>query len=463
MPGNTAGQTEGIRAPHEKRTGSALPTSATEAHARRRVLVIAYYFPPMGLSGVQRTAKFVKFLPKFGWQPTVITSEPRGYFAFDDSLWSEIQDAGIEVIRAGGWDPTRLFRKRRVVALPNECRRRWFSAVSQLLFIPDNKIGWYPAAVNAGRVALRKKPHDVIFSTAPPYTAHLVGRTLSRRTGVPLVLDFRDDWVGNPRHVYATTLHRSLSARLERKALRTARGIVVINDQIRRNLVARNADVVPSSSVHVISQGFDPEDFDGPAAKNSRPERFTLLYSGVFYDAQTPVFFLQALADLFTRRADLRERIDAVFAGLLPESALESARELGVDANVRHVGYLPHDELLQHLVSADVLWMTVGRQEGAETISTGKLFEYFGSRKPVLGLVPRGAAREALVHYGAAAIVEPDSVAEISAAIERLYDAWERGDLPDPSDAAVEQYDRIALTERLHRLFENVIQEQTGA
>ncbi len=435
------------------------PFESREAGPSRRVLVIAYYFPPMGLSGVQRTAKFVKFLPKFGWQPTVLTCEPRGYYAFDDSLWAEIQDAGIDVIRARGWDPTRLYRKREVMALPSERRRRWISALSQFFFIPDNKIGWYRAARMAGTDAHRREPFDVIFSTAPPYTAHLVGCALSRRLGVPLVLDFRDDWIGNPRHSYPTPIHRSLSTRLEQKAIQSCRRVIVINDYIRRNLLARNADIVSSENVSVISQGFDPEDFEGMAPVRAESDRFTLLYSGVFYDAQTPEFFLRALADLLTRRADLRGRIDAVFAGLLPGTAMERARELGVQSVVRHTGYLPHEELVQHLLAADALWMTVGRQEGAETISTSKLFEYFGARKPVLGLVPRGAAREALSRYGAAEIVEPDSVAEISAAIGRLYDAWERGELPVPDDAVVKLYDRVRLTRRLHQLFESVLQE----
>lgn len=424
------------------------------------MLVIAYYFPPMGLSGVQRTAKFVKYLPKFGWRPTVLACEPRGYYAFDDSLWAEVKEAGVEVIRATGWDPTRLFQKRKVVALPDERRRRWFTSLSQFIFIPDSKIGWYRAARKEGLEAIRRQPFDVIFSTAPPYTAHLVARTLSRRTGIPMVLDFRDDWIGNPRHVYPTPIHRALSTRLEQKALKSSRRVIVINEHIRRNLISRNSGIVPAENVSVISQGFDPDDFSSAAPIDRRRDQFSLLYSGVFYDAQTPEFFLRALADLVTRRSELRDRIDAVFAGLLPERAIKTARSLGIESLVRHTGYLPHIELVGHLLAADALWMTVGRQEGAETISTSKLFEYFGARKPVLGLVPMGAAREALARYGAAEIVEPDSVAEISAAIERLYDAWETGGLPEPDEDVVMQHDRVRLTRALHELFESVVAEQ---
>lgn len=429
-------------------------------HPVRRVLVVAYYFPPMGLSGVQRTAKFVKFLPRFGWQPTVITCEPRGYFAFDDSLWAEVQAAGVDVVRTHALDPTRLFRRRAVVALPDERRRKWFSALSQFLFVPDNKIGWYAPAVKAGLKQFARQPFDVIFSTAPPYTAHLIGRTLSRRTEAPLVLDFRDDWIGNPRHDYPTPLHRQASSGLERRALRASRRIVVINEEIRRNLIARNEGLAEPENVTVIPQGFDPEDFESAAPADRRAENFVLLYSGVFYDAQTPEFFLRGLADFLNRRADLRGRVEARFAGLLPESAMALARELGVESAIRYVGYLPHKELIRHLLAADALWMTVGRQEGAETISTSKLFEYFGTRKPVLGLVPRGAARDALTRYGAAEFAQPDAVPEISASIGRLYDAWKRGEMPLPDEDVVHGYDRVHLTGRLTKLFENILEEQ---
>lgn len=414
----------------------------------------------MGLSGVQRTAKFVKYLPQVGWEPTVITCEPRGYFAFDESLWEEVRDSGVEVIRASGWDPTRLFPDREIVALPDERRRQWLSTVSQFLFIPDNKIGWYPGAKKAGMKAIQRQPFDLIFSTAPPYTAHLVGRELSKRSGIPLVLDFRDDWIGNPRHVYATPLHLTMTSRLERSAIKSSRRIVVINDHIRRNLLARNADVIAPENVAVISQGFDPADFKSAAPAESKSDRFTLLYSGVFYDAQTPEYFLRGLADLLMRRSELRSRIEAVFAGLVPERAMRLADELGIASVIRHTGYLRHDEVVGQLLAADALWMTVGRQEGAETISTSKLFEYFGARKPVLGLVPIGAAREALAGYGAAEIAEPDSVADITAAIERLYDAWEKGSLPKPVDSVVDQYDRVRLTRRLKQLFESVVSER---
>ncbi len=414
----------------------------------RRVLVIAYYFPPLGLSGVQRVAKFVKYLPVHGWQPTVLTAEPAGYFAYDGTLLEEVECAGVDVHRTSSWDPTRLFGRRRTVALPAESQRRWLAALSQFLFVPDNKIGWLPHAVWAGRRLLSQRPFDAIFSSAPPYTAHLVAARLSRRSGLPLVLDFRDDWVGNPRHVYPTPLHRALHQWQERYVLRASRHAVAINAQMQQGLVERNTAAGFTPSVSVIPQGYDPEDFrQGPALRAKGKMR--LLYTGVFYDAQTPDFFLKALARLVACSPEARQQIEAVFVGLLPEASQRLATDLGIADLVRYEGYVTHEKAVAQQLAADVLWMTIGRRPGAESISTSKLFEYFGARKPILALVPEGAAREALRPYGAACVVEPDDVAAIEDALADFFAAWRSGRLPVPNESYAQQFDRRELAGRL--------------
>ncbi len=432
----------------------------------------------MGLSGVQRTLKFAKYLPEFGWEPTVVTSEPAGYFAYDDSLQEEVRQAQLQVHRTASWDPTRLFGRKKVISLPPERTRRALSFLSQLFLIPDNKVGWWLPARRKALELHRKEPFDLIFSTAPPYTAHLIAAGIARSSRLPLVLDFRDDWMGNPRHHYPTAIHRSLSARLEEGAVSSATRIITINEVIRRNLVARNADVLHPDDVIVIPQGYDPSDFttlgDDHAARedHARPAEesssasapsedvrkvFRLLYSGVFYHAQTPEPFLRGLADFINRRPEVKSNIEATFVGLLPESAVRLADELAVGDLIRYTGYLQHSEAVAEISSADVLWMMIGRSEGAESISTSKLYEYFGARKPILGIVPEGAARSELRRYEAAEIADPDVVSDVSVAIERLYTSWERSTLPAPPESFVEQFDRKRLTRSLARLFDDAI------
>lgn len=418
-----------------------LPSNSASRRRARRVLVVAYYFPPMGLSGVQRVAKFVKYLPEYGWQPTVLTIDPGGYFAYDHALLDEVEVAGVEIVRTPTWDPTQLFGRQETVSLPSEGRRQWLTKLSQCLFVPDNKVGWFPHAVRAGGRLLREAPFDALLSSAPPYSAHLIAAWLSRRHRVPLLLDYRDDWVENPRHWYPTPMHRALHAHLERWVMHRAARALTINEPIRQSLARRT----PETAVHIVSQGYDPADFDVHPKPEGRPHRLRLVYSGIFYDAQTPDFFLRALAQLIDAVPDAAARIEACFVGLIPEASKQLIHDLGLDDVVRLVGYVEHREAVAYLRGADVLWMTVGRRPGAESISTSKLFEYFGARKPILALVPQGAAQQALQGHEAAYVTPPDDVPAIAEALRQLYAAWAEGRLPEVDSGFVEQFDRRRL------------------
>ncbi len=424
-----------------------------EGQGLRRVLVFAYYYPPMGLSGVQRVAKFTRYLPLYGWQPTVITAATDGYFAYDETLLREVLEAGVEVEAVRTLDPTRLRRASGGAALPPEGRRRRLARLSQWLLAPDNKIGWLPFALRRADELLARRPYDAVFASAPPYTALLAGASVSRRRRLPLVVDFRDDWVGNPRHLYPTPLHRAAHLRMERAVLRRAYAATAINPVICAQLAARHAGLVRPEALRVLPQGYDADDFTGPPAPRT-PGALRLVYSGIFYDAQTPDVLFEAAARLLERRPALRPALELVFVGLLPEPSKALARRLGLEANVRDLGYRPHREAVAVVRSADVLWMTVGRRPGAESITTSKLYEYFGARLPILGLVPEGDARRALVDYGASFLAEPDDVGGIADCLERIAGAWREGRLPAPEAGFAERFERRALTGRLAALLD---------
>ncbi|MDE2956444.1 MAG: glycosyltransferase [Bacteroidota bacterium] len=409
----------------------------------RRVLVIAYYFPPMGLSGVQRIAGFVRHLPACGWEPTVLTVRPAGYFAYDESLLDPLKETGVRVIRTRSLDPTRLFRKRRVVALPRESARRRLAGISEWVFVPDNKIGWLPFALAAGGQLVKEFSFDAIFSSAPPYTAHLIGAGLSRRTGIPLVVDYRDDWVENPRHSNPTRLHQVLHARLERRVVRQSRAVLTINDPIRRLILERN----PEARVQVIPHGHDIA-HPVPTAPRS-DDKLQLLYTGVFYDVQTPDYFLKGLRRFLDSCPEARGRVEVMFAGVYPEASKGLIRLLDLSDSVHLLGYLPHMEVLELQHQADVLWMTIGTRRGSEGITTGKLSEYIGHRKPILALIPEGTAKETLTCYRAAIFAPPEDVPAIAAALAGIFRNWVSGTLPKPDETFAQSLSRSRLTRML--------------
>lgn len=418
----------------------------------RHALVVAYYFPPLGLSGVQRIAKLVKYLPDHGWDVTVITVQPGAYFAFDDTLASELDRPGIRVHRTQTMDPTRRKSGRKVVAFPSEAKRRLLSRITQWLFLPDNKRGWIKHALKAYEELASSTKFDVVFSSAPPYTSFLVGSAIAKRAGIPLFLDYRDDWIQNPRHSYPTTLHRWLQIRMEQRASGFSSSVTVINQEIGF-LVSKR---LPTADVHVIPQGFDASDFvyqDNLEQESNRRIRF--LYTGMFYDAQRPDTFLTALSGLFKKRPELRGKIEARFVGLAPENGTKLTNSLGLQDSVHFTGYLDHKSTIREMQLADVLWMTIGHQKGGNMISTGKLFEYFGSRKPILGLVPDGAAATAIKSYEAGWICDPDDVQAVQNALEGVVAKIEDGSLPIPNESFVQKHDRRRLAGEVARLFES--------
>lgn len=419
----------------------------------RHLLVFAYYVPPLGMSGVQRVSKLVKYLPEYGWRSTVIAPSPGPYFAYDESLLADIERPGVSVVRTGSLDATRLLGSGPRVANPSEGKRRFLSELSQFILLPDNKIGWLPFALREARRIFRHDPPDAVYASAPPYTALLAGSLAARWSDRPFVADLRDDWLENPRHVYPTPLHRAVQSWLERRALDRANVITTINSVIAHSLESRL-----DRGVQVVNQGFDPEDF----AEGFIAERdvFTLTYTGVFYDAQRPDSFLRGARLFLDRRPDAPLKL--VFAGSWLHDTPGLVSRLGLDSVVEMRGYLPHTDVVKLQQKSDVLWMVIGNRAGAEQISTGKLFEYVGARRPILALIPEGAAAVQLRGHGATTVCPPDDDEAIAEAIGRLYDRWRAGELGEADEQYVRRHDRRLIARDVASLLTSTIHGSRG-
>ena len=429
----------------------------------KRLLVLAYYVPPLGLSGVQRVTKLAQHLGAHGWACEIVAPTPGAYFARDETLLDDLNAAGVTVHRTRSLDPTRLARAASAPPAPGTAsshtpstvggrRHRLLAAATAWAFVPDNKLGWLPFALARAHRLLSAGRFDAVLASAPPYTGLVAGALAARRHGLPLVLDLRDDWLGNPRHVYPTRLHRRLHARLETWTFRQADAILTISEEMRSSVVSRHPAL--AGRVYVVPQGFDESDFAAPLPART-DDRFRVVYTGVFYDAQRPDVFLDGLARF--RAARPEAQADARFVGMVPEGFDALVARHGLSGVVTRVGYLPHAAAVQEQRAADLLWMTVGRRPGAEGISTGKLFEYFGRCRPILGLVPDGTARAALVAYGAAYLADPDDPQAVAKALALAYDDHQRGTAPRPDEAFVRRHGRQALAGDVGRLLDSLV------
>jgi glycosyltransferase involved in cell wall biosynthesis len=424
----------------------------------RKVLFIAYYFPPLGLSGVQRTFKFVKYLSKFNWIPTVLTVSPGGYFAKDYTMLKEIEDQDIRIIRAESkLEPTQIFKKKEVMEMPHESFRKLANRMSQTFLLPDNKIGWKKRAVEVGSELIENEGFDVIYSTAPPYTDFLIGSELKKKYNIPYVIDYRDSWLDNPYNFYPTPIHKNLASRMERRVLHDSDHIITINRRIKELLLMRYK-FLKYNDVTILSQGYDPDDFVIPDGITlPKVKKFRITYSGTFVDKRSPKYFLKALAKLFKENPEIRHNFEACFVGHFRKENEKIVDKYELRDVVNLVGYVEHHECIKYLSTSDVLWMIIGKGKGEDMMSTGKLFEYIGAKKPILGCVPDGIAKNTILESKAGVVTDPYNVDEIAKAILELYYKWKGGTLPEPNEDFVNKYNRINLTSDLSKIFELLV------
>ncbi len=418
----------------------------------KRVLVLAYYFPPFGLSGVQRILKFVKYLPEYGWLPTVLTTEPHAYLAFDDSLLSDIEGRPVEVWRTGASGAFAVVKERTTVKLKAERVRKTLNRISQFVFVPDNKIHW-KKAVLALLDSKDMSRFDAVLTTAPPFTSHRIGLEIKQRYGLPLIADFRDSWVDNPWHFYWTPLHRYLHERYERSVMLGADALIATNPHTRAAWVRRYGDVVPPGKMHVIEQGYDHEDFVGAApvvsasAYSANPDVVHFVYTGIFYEERHPVPLYHVLHEIKRRLPDLYRRLKFTFVGYVQDEYRAIAQKLGVDDCFEYTGYVEHAESVAWLRRADVLWMIMG--EGGpryQSVSPGKTFEYIGSRKPIFAMTGECYTKEVVERFSHTFTAAPSDVEGCIRILAHLADLKKRNALPHATPEEVEPYSRSVLT-----------------
>ncbi|MEO6941047.1 MAG: glycosyltransferase family 4 protein [Candidatus Kapaibacterium sp.] len=432
----------------------------TDGFRRMTVLVIAYYFPPMGLSGVQRTLKFVKYLAEFGWKPIVITAGEMPYYASDETLLEEIapliERGEVEIVRTESAGlPGK--GKNGILKLPGAAYQRFRSKLLQTFLQPDSRIGWKKHALKAIDAIYARENIDAIFSTAPPYTDFLIAKEVRAKYGTPYLMDYRDAWVSNPvLNFYATPFHKAYAAKLEDECLRASDAVTVVNRGMKEVLL-NNYNFLNHEDVRILPHGFDPEDFEraAPFAGHvGAKEKFRITYSGTFYVGRSPKVFLEGVCAAVAQAPGLKKDLELLFVGVLQKEYYKLIQRLGLEGNSVVRGYVAHRESVGLLLSSDVLWMTMSDDISAP----GKLYEYFGARKPILGLVPKDSqAARMLIDYGAAIITAPDDSAGVTEAILTLYELWKRDALGfDVNESFVQGFDRRMLTRDLARVLRTI-------
>ncbi|MDA3936859.1 MAG: glycosyltransferase [Actinomycetota bacterium] len=433
-----------------------------------RLLLITYEFPPKGGPGIQRPLQTTRLLDAAGWDVTVLTVMDPPTSLMDHDAEAAIPSS-VQVARAWSLEPTRLLQfLRQLRATDTDAASPVASAgysgapssfirFVQAFFLPDEKVGWTRYAMREAERLHGEQPFDVILASGPPFSALRVAWKLSARWGVPWVADVRDPIVDNYFFRPPTAFPASYMRRFERRVVeRAARTIIGTSDYAERAMSKRN----PRAADHIltITNGFDPADFDGEVAARDN-ERFTVSYVGSFQGDIRPEPFLDAVKLAFEREPALSEDLRVRIAGSPRASLAEAIVTRKLEQTVRLVGFVPHEQAIQEMRTADALLLVLADLPHLCPTLTGKLPEYLGARKPILGLVPQGAARDVLERTGAAEIVAPNDVEATADALLRLHAAWRAGSLPAPDPDLVAEFDRTKLVARLGQVLERVVSD----
>ena len=419
-----------------------------------KVLVVAYYFPPMGLSGVQRTLKFVKYMQNYNWKPTVITSGSVAYFAHDSYLNNELNNLNVDIIRIGGTkEPNSLLAKFGTIKIPNEFIRSILDKISQTFFIPDNKISWSKKAAKKVDEILSNEQFDALFVTSPPFSSFYFLSQLKKKHNIPLFADYRDLWFGSYFAFYPTPFHKLSHKKKEYLSLKAADRILVTNRKIKEKLI-KTYPFLTFDDVVIISHGFDKEDFDKISAQPKPSNKMVLMYSGIFLVYSTPKYFLKAFKKITIERPDIASNIELHFVGFLRKENQNLIRNLKLQPFIKDHGYVNHDESVAKLKSADVLWFMVGKRRNIDAILPGKVYEYLAAQKPVIACVPDGAAKMAIEESGAGFTCKPDDIEDIKNTILKVYDLYKKDQLPKPSEEFLSKFRRDLLSETLTKQFQ---------
>ena len=440
----------------------------------KRVLVITYYWPPSGGSGVQRWVKFAKYLPQEGWQPVIYTPENPEYTAVDHTLSAEIPHEA-EIIRRPILEPYGVYRRlmgkgastdmktltagaaggavTEISGGKKTFRQRLSLWIRGNLFVPDPRVGWVRPSVRFLKKYLAEHPVDVIVTTGPPHSMHLIGQALHRELGLPWIPDFRDPWsrMYYLKHLPMTgRTWRRLRA-MEQSVLDECSAVLAVTPLVQEEFRAQTA-----TPVEMITNGYDGGDFDQRVEPDGL---FNVVHTGLLASDGNPLNLWKVLGAKAWADPEFRKALRLRFAGKVDREVYRAVEDAGLKDNIVDLGYCDHLTAVREQLAATVLILPLRNDPEYRPILPGKLFEYLASRRPVLGIGQTdGAMARVLEETGAGATVGWDDLKGTGAFIDRAWEQYRSGGVPSVG-GDITRFSRRSLTRRLAALLDRVTNE----
>jgi glycosyltransferase involved in cell wall biosynthesis len=429
----------------------------------KKVLIIAYYWPPSGGSGVQRWLKFVKYLPQFGWEPYVFTPENPSFTIRDESLLKDVP-VEAEVIRFPIWEPYEHFSKlsgamgQRKSASPTDFvstkNHSLFQRISTFIranfFIPDPRVFWVRPSVKFLNDFLKENGIRTIITTGPPHSIHLIGYNLKKKNpSLRWLADFRDPWSewGLLDSLKVSAPIRNIHRKLEAKVLRGADKITTITP-----FYVRRFEALAQRKVNLLTNGFDEDDFKTLVIQPT--EKFIIRHVGIVNEKCDPKPFMVAIQKLMADNPEFKSKLHIDFVGEVHSHFKNFVLEsLELSSITTFTPSVPHDQLISMYGKSSLLLLILTGYKDAEGYMPGKLFEYLATGLPVIGAGPAdGDAARLLSVAGAGEMIEGENQERIKLMVSKYFNAWSTGSLKIQVDE-VQKYSRRNITKELIELF----------
>lgn len=417
-------------------------------HSRKKALIITYYWPPSGGSGVQRWLKFVKYLAEFNVDPVIYTVKNPSYAIIDTSLLSEVPK-NTEVLRKTIVEPNSIgfflgMRKKESAGFLDS-NPTFFGKIRRYLranfFIPDARKFWIHPSVKFLSKYIQENPIDVVISTGPPHSTHLIGLRLKKKFNIPWVSDFRDPWTEIdyfhqlPLTEKAIEKHRQL----EEAVLKESDRVIVVGDTMKQNFLKH------THAIEVIPNGYDT---DQKKCTHALDKKFSITHVGLMNADRNPVTLWKVLKEICNTNSnfknDLRIRLIGDVAAVIVQDLTHFDHSI-----VELIPYLSHEEVTRYQMISQVLLLSINKVQGAKGIVTGKIFEYLQAKRPILAIGPEdGDASIILKKTNSGAIFDFYEREKLKTYILFLYKKYKAHSLVSES-RNIGQYHRKKSTQKL--------------
>ena len=426
----------------------------------KKVLVITYYWPPSGGSGVQRWVKFAKYLPAEGWTPVIYTPENPEMQSEDRSLGADVPPEA-EIVRRPITEIYSLYRAltgRKASAAevnvvnrqPKNWKQRLVMWIRGNAFIPDPRISWVRPSVRFLTRWLKEHPVDVIVSTGPPHSMHLIALKVARATGIPWVADFRDPWtkIFYFKHLHLSGWARRRHEKLERQVLDEATAVVAVSP-----LVQEEFRTMTRTRIELITNGYDPDDYAGAVQPDGY---FNLTHTGLFAADGNPLTLWKVLGDKVRTDAEFARRLRLRLAGKTDAAVLEAIRRAGLSEQLVDLGYQDHLTAVREQMGASVLLLPLREEPEYRATLPGKLFEYLGARRPILGIGQTdGAMARVVAQTRTGEVFDWPDEEGLRSAVDRLWERFRHGETGVAAEN-IEAYSRRSTARRMAALLNDL-------